>query len=142
MATRSRKEELRYRSYRKNADSEVCVFCALTSDSSQHIEEYKHFDIIKNIYGYSLWDSTGVEEHNMLVPKRHVASMADFNKGELQEFAQLLRDYEGQGYNLYARGRDSHMKSVIHQHTHLIKLNTKRKKFFMLVEKPYIRITF
>jgi hypothetical protein len=39
----------------------------------------------------------------------------------LKEYAQLIADFEAQGYSMYLRAPANTTKSVAHQHTHLIK---------------------
>ena len=139
-ATRSRKEEKEYKGYLKTKPN-TCPFCEIKTGSDQLIEETKHFKVVHNIFSYSLWDGQNVADHLMIVPKKHTASLADIPKDASAEFVQLLGSYEKKGYNIYARAPASVIKSVLHQHTHLIKPAGRPKKFVFLLRKPFIRIT-
>lgn len=76
----------------------------------------------------------------MIVPKQHTDRLSELPKNAMAEYTELLGNYENQGYNIYTRSPGSKIKSVIHQHTHLIKLNGRRIKFLLMTKKPYIRI--
>lgn len=141
-ATRSRKQEKVYAKYLQSRPKNApCQFCAINKSDDSFIESTKNFKVIRNIYGYSVWDSQEVTDHLMLLPIKHTDTLNDIGPKASEEFLKLLGTYEQNGYNVYARAPSSNMKSVIHQHTHLIKLNGKRKKLFMYLRKPYIRIT-
>lgn len=55
---------------------------------------------------------------------------------------KIYATYEAKGYNLYARGTGSRLRSVHHQHTHLIKIGSKGARAGFYARKPYINITF
>lgn len=139
-ATRSRREELAYATYLRSLASDVCVFCAIKKDSEQLIEQTKYFKVIKNIFGYSLWDGMAVEDHIMVTPKKHTDSLDDMTDAQKVEYVNVISRYEQQGYNVYARAPVSSAKSIVHQHTHLIKTTGRSKRFILLLRKPYIRI--
>lgn len=139
-ATRSRKEEIIYKKHLKS-QPQGCPFCRIEKGSDQLVEETKYFKIIRNIFSYSLWDGQRVADHLMLVPKKHIASIADIPKAAATEFIEILGRYEKKSYNVYARAPASVIKSVVHQHTHLIKPMGRPKKFVLLLRKPFIRIT-
>lgn len=143
MATRSRKENNTYKKYR-NSDTDFkngCVFCSYTNDSPSFVSETKSFKIIRNIFPYSVWDSQKVADHLMVVPKLHTDTLSDLKSHEAIEFVEIIASYESQGYNVYARAPKSKMKSVVHQHTHLIKPADAKTKLLLYIRKPYIRIT-
>lgn len=141
-ATRSRKEVKEYRKYQKNTPKPTgCVFCLIDKNSDQFISETKHFKVIRNIFGYSLWDSQRVEDHLMIVPKKHTDSLSKLPKEAAVEFVKIISEYEGKRYNVYARAPASVMKTVVHQHTHLIKPLGKPRRLIFLLRKPYIRFT-
>ncbi len=141
MATRSRKEEQKYALHRKTKSFKTeCSFCAIHPDEDQFVSQTKSFMIVKNIYPYTLWDSQGVEDHLLLIPKTHTNSLSSFDNEAALEYVKLLSEYEKAGYDISARGYKSNRKTVTHHHTHLIKLNRKTKKFIFLIRKPYIRI--
>lgn len=139
-ATRSRKEEIIYKKHLKS-QPKGCPFCRIEKGSDQLVEETKYFKIIRNIFSYSLWDGQNVADHLMLVPKKHTASIADIPKAAAAEFIEILGRYEKKSYNIYARAPASVIKSVVHQHTHLIKPVGRPKRFVLLLRKPFIRIT-
>jgi len=141
MATRSRKEMLKYRKYRKTLNpKDNCVFCSPKERGNRTVQETKNFWVLRNIFPYSHWDSQGVSDHLMIVPKVHIVSLSNLKSHEIIEYFELMSSYELQGYNIYARPPISSMKSVVHQHTHLIKLDGVSKKLFLYAKKPYIRI--
>ncbi len=141
-ATRSRKEE---KTYKKDLHANMrpgCPFCEISPKSEQFVEEGVAFHVIRNIYPYSLWDGQGVVDHLMVVPKKHTDTLSDIKAREKAEYVDIISKYEGQGYDIYARAPKSAAKSVFHQHTHIIKLDGRHRRFVLLMRKPYIRILF
>lgn len=137
--TRGRAAEKRYLEYRKTACSAGCVFCDLVKNGGEQVvKKTKHCLIIKNIFGYDIWDGCGVVEHLMLIPHRHTASLAKLSSNEKIDYMEQLSRFEAQGYSLYARSPGNVTKSVVHQHMHLIKVNNKRKKFLLYMRKPHV----
>ena len=141
-APRSRKEAITYLKYQANKQNSSWVFCEIDKNSPQLVAEGKYFKVIRNIFAYSLWDSQDVNDHLMLVPKKHVDSLAKLSSAAASEYVKLIRDYEQKGYNIYARTPVSLIKSVVHQHTHFIKTSGAPKKFVFMLRKPYIRLVF
>ena len=137
---RSRKAELRYRDYLKHHvhAKNICVFCDIEEGSSQIIKEYTLFRVITNAFPYTLWDSCTVTEHSMIVPIQHVQSMSKFTKQEFIEYDRIVAAYEKNGYDIYTRGASSSMKSIPHQHTHLIKTDNKKIKSLFYIDKPLV----
>ena len=141
-ATRSRREHKTYARYLQDRGSNTeCQFCAINKSSDQFVLETTHFKVIRNIFAYSVWDSHEVSDHLMVVPKTHTDTLKTLNAAAAKEYLDLISDHEQEGYNIYARAPGSNMKSVVHQHTHLIKLGKKRKNMVFILRKPYIRIT-
>lgn len=139
---RSRKENSQYNAYikiRKNSDYSICEFCEIHEKSSQFVKKTEYFKVIRNIFPYSIWDSRRVTDHLMLVPNEHTETLSTLSSSALQEYTILIAEYESAGYNIYARTPSSTMKSVPHQHTHLIKANGKRVKMLLHLDKPYLR---
>ena len=134
-ATRSGKEERTYHKYQKGQDKTICPFCV--SKDEELVAMAKHFKIIRNIFAYSLWDGQSVIDHLMIVPLKHVDSVAHFTEKMIPEYHKLLSKYESKGYNTYARTPVSKIKSVVHQHTHLIKTEGDSKNFIFLLRKPF-----
>jgi len=139
-SSRKRASQKAYVSHlaRKN---DSCDFCAFTKDSDQVVRSFRHFWIVENIFGYDEWDDNHVVEHLMIVPKRHVVSLGELSPKEAESFAKVLGTYESKGYSIYARAAQNIAKSVLHQHTHLIKLGSTRKKFKLYVRKPHLLIS-
>ncbi len=137
-ATRSRKEEKDYKAYLKTLPKGVCVFCEGLNEKL--VEDGELFKVIKNIFGYSLWDGQKVVDHLMITPKEHTDSIAHFTDEMVLEMHKLLSKYESEGYNVYARAPASKIKSVAHQHTHLIKTEGLPKSLVLLSRKPYFRV--
>jgi len=138
---RSRKETLVYRQYLKQLPADVCQFCAITPQSPVYIKEGKHFLIAKNLFPYSVWDESPVSDHLLLIPKHHTDHLAGLSDEAALEYMSWLTEYERQGYSSYARAPKVKTKSVVHQHTHLIKVKGKRKRLFMHIRKPYVRVS-
>lgn len=134
---RKRKNEKQYIQHRAGKTNE-CDFCEFDISMDQVRKEYKHFWIVKNLFSYDMWDQLDVVEHLMIVPKRHVDSIAHFLDAESKEYFKTLAEYEQEGYSMYARAPQNISKSVTHQHTHLIKLGNKKKKAVFYIKKPHI----
>lgn len=142
-AQRSTKEEHLYRKKRTDDKGrEDCDFCAMTEGHPQHVRETAHLRVIRNRTPYSLWDDQRVLDHLMVIPTRHTAKLGDFDSNEARELISLIDEYEEQGYCLYARALHSKVRSVVHQHTHLMKLDGKKRNFLLMARKPwYFRIS-
>ena len=134
---RRRKTEGVYNRYSKTLGNK-CQFCEFNLDVDQVIAESSHFWIVENIFGYDLWDSSEVESHLMLVPKRHIVALTELNAAEQKDFFRQLKPYEESHYSIYARAPANKRKSVVHQHTHLIKIDNKVKKLVFYLKKPHI----
>ena len=120
MGHRSSDTQAAYRKYRAEL-GEVCQFCEV--DLTNVRVEYPRFLVINNIFPYETWDGERVLEHLLLVPRKHSESLsvADDGAEALVEWAQIVHEYENAGFNIYARSANSSLKTVAHQHTHLIK---------------------
>lgn len=142
-ATRSTKEEHQYSRHRKSHHDSKCPFCQIEEGHKQYVEETDNLKVIHNRTPYSIWDGQGVVDHLMIVPKMHTDSLKDLGDDAAVEFMKLLSNYESRGYNVYARAPTSSVKSVVHQHTHLIKLDGHNKRFVLMLRKPYyIRLSW
>lgn len=140
-ATRSRKEEKIYKAYQKQRKTDTCSFCEINKSSDQYVDSTKYFKIIRNIFAYSIWDGQKVVDHLMITPIKHSDNLANMKPEEKIEYVDILAKYEALGYNVYARAPSSIIKSVVHQHTHLIKTEGESKKFVLLIRRPwYLRI--
>lgn len=142
-AQRSTKEEKRYSKHRKTNVSNACPFCDVNEDEPRYVEETKHLKVIRNTHPYSIWDGQGVTDHLMIIPKRHTDRLGELSAEGATEYIKLVDKYESMGYNLYARAPASTIKSVTHQHTHLIKPDHINRRFVFLLRKPfYIRLSY
>lgn len=139
---RSRAAEKRYLHQRKTTHSNGCAFCDLVKNGGdQVVKKTAHCLIIKNIFGYDIWDGCGVIEHLMIIPQQHTASLADLSHEERVDYMDQLAQFEAQNYSLYARSPGNITKSVTHQHMHLIKIDNRRKKFLLYLHRPHIRLS-
>lgn len=93
--------------------------------------------VISNRVSYDVFEMQNVEDHLMVIPKRHLESFAEFSDQERLDMMRIVSDHEGRGYHIFARGVGSVNRSVKHQHTHLIKLNNKKARLFLYSHKPY-----
>lgn len=143
MPSRSYKAEIHYRSKRKNTKKiPGCHFCNFDHDTKKHevVKVYDNFWLVKNIFPYDIWDDQGVEHHMLIVPKRHINSIGDMNEAEMLEYVEIVGLYDLEGYSVYARSSHNVVKSVVHQHTHLLKLDSKEISFMVYNKKPYTLI--
>lgn len=101
------------------------------------LEEHQLFWIVCNLFPYHIWDGSRTGEHLMIVPKRHVDSIAHFTNDEQLAYMQLLARYESAGYSIYLRAAASGRKTVAHQHTHLIQVG-QAIKTQVFIERPHI----
>ena len=139
---RKSQSERQYHAYRasKGVDwSKVCDFCDLAEHGGEQVvAETEHCLVIVNLFGYDVWDGYNVEQHFMVVPKRHVASISVLTSEERADYIDTMAQYEADGYSLYARAPGNSAKSVLHQHTHLIKSDDNHKKWLIYIQRPHI----
>lgn len=135
---RSRYFEKAYKKSKTSRTTSACQFCNVPS--SELVKEGEFFKIIINLFPYSFWDQSQVVEHLMIVPKRHIVSQIEYTDQERIEYMKLTAEYEEIGYNIYARAPLNSAKSVLHQHTHLIKTSSNLYKYIFFSKKPYIQI--
>lgn len=136
---RNRKYQKAYNAYRSGNPALGCQFCDFVNGGEQIQRTFQHFWVVINIFPYYIWDSSRVLEHLMLVPKRHVDSIADFDHDERLEYVAIMMEYESSGYNIYSRTHASGQKSVAHQHTHFIKIG-KQISSQVFLNKPHVNI--
>lgn len=77
----------------------------------------------------------------MVIPKRHVVSLSELTPDEKKSYVDVVGAYDDNGYSVYARAPKNIIKSVVHHHTHLLRLGHKRSKFILFLDKPLINIT-
>lgn len=135
---RTPKTQRRY--VRGGLGSKECPFCGINEKEPRKIyEETAHFYRVENIFGYDIWDGCVVSEHQLIVPKHHLLSLAEMTDEEGLDYLKLVLSAEANGYGVYTRGVDGPMKSVAHVHTHLIKLDPSRKiKLLFFIRKPHV----
>lgn len=122
-SSRTRAVDHAYQQYKQSrGDKDICDFCHLDTSASKLLADYPLFMVVTNAFPYATWDGGHLDEHIMLVPKRHVESIAQFTSREQLEFSRLLADYDQAGYSFYGRAAGSQYKSIPHQHVHLMKL--------------------
>jgi diadenosine tetraphosphate (Ap4A) HIT family hydrolase len=140
-AHRTRKETKQYTAHlRKNpAAQDVCEFCQMQPGHPQFVVQTTNFKVVRNLYPYSLWDDHGVVDHLMIIPKEHIHNLSGLSPAVAHEYLQLVAAYEQQGYNIYARAPQSKVRSIAHQHTHLIKSAEQKRKIIFFIRRPYIR---
>jgi ATP adenylyltransferase len=109
----------------RTEDASACVFCAALSTSSGQqlvVHEGTLAYVILNLYPYNAG-------HLMVVPKRHVATLALLERDELTEMALLTQlsekvlteAFQPQGINVGLNlGRPAGAGIVDHLHTHLV----------------------
>jgi diadenosine tetraphosphate (Ap4A) HIT family hydrolase len=132
--------------YAKQQRTAGCPFCEVDNPAlnpeRKVFKETKHATIIANIYPYELWEMVPVEEHLLLVPKRHVGTLTELNAEERADIMNLMCEYETHGYSVYARGVGNVNRSLPHQHTHLIKTNGPKARGSLYLDKPYVLFKF
>lgn len=138
---RTRRTEKVYKEYLANLTGDDCAFCPILEGHPQYVTATKSFKIIHNRFPYSFWDGQDVTDHLLVVPKTHTDSLASFTPEQAVEYLALISDYEKNGYHVYARAIKSVSRTIVHQHTHLIKGDGDAKHFALQVAKPHILIT-
>lgn len=129
-------------SYRKASKDKGCPFCDV-HDKDLIVEGLPTALVIRNIYPYDLWEFREVEEHFMVIPKRHVKSLNDLKPDEIKDVVDLISRYEEMNFNVYARAVESVQRTVpLHQHTHLIKTGTKQARGGLFLKKPYFLVKY
>jgi diadenosine tetraphosphate (Ap4A) HIT family hydrolase len=114
-----------------------CTFC-VSETRQKIIDENQTMFVIPNRVSYDLFEGLEIDEHMMIIPKRHIENMTDLTKDERRDFADMICKYEGKGYSFYGRGVGSIHRSVAHQHTHLLKMKPIKPRFYMYLRRPYL----
>lgn len=134
---RKRKRQKSYTKHLGQLNSKKCDFCTFSTNDKQIIKGYEYFWVVRNIFGYDIWDSYKVKKHLMIVPKRHVRDLGEFSLNETTEYMRLVKTYEKQGYSSFTRSYQAGSRSVAHSHTHLIKTGGKPLRGVMYLRKPH-----
>jgi diadenosine tetraphosphate (Ap4A) HIT family hydrolase len=140
MSNRTRRVEKSYRKYRSAPERVPCDFCIVKKGDYNFVSESPSFKVLHNIFPYALWDEQTVTDHLMIVPKQHIDSLKSLKPSQAAEYLAAISEYEHQGYSVYARAPGSLAKSIIHQHTHLIKTEGAPKRVVILIRKPHIML--
>jgi diadenosine tetraphosphate (Ap4A) HIT family hydrolase len=127
------------KAYEQNKKKPGCPFCD-AARREKLVYENEHLFVVHNLTKYDVWELHDVHEHLLVIPKRHVESLAELTDKEKSAVIDFIADYESRGYNVYARGVGFARRSVKHQHTHLIKADNKHPKFSLFIKKPYVLI--
>lgn len=90
-----------------------------------------------NLTQYDLWELYDVEDHLLVIPKRHIETLKELTNNERLDIMDQVAEYEANGYNVYARGVGFARRSVNHQHTHLIKVTNKKPRLAVFLQYPY-----
>lgn len=138
---RNRKKHKEFVKFFRASKQRGCDFCNLPSPGNEIVESTTHFWVIKNFFPYDVWDSSGVKDHLLVIPKRHIDSIGHFNPKEQAAYGKIIGKYDLQGYSAYARAAGNVIKSVPHQHTHLMALDNKPKQFLLYLKSPRFMIS-
>lgn len=103
----------------------ACEFCTFQNGHPQIIKDYGDLLVVRNKFPYKMWDNYFVNDQIMLIPKRHITSIAEFDSSEDQQFLTAVKDYESRDYCTYSRVPSAKSKSIAHLHIHFIKLSDK-----------------
>lgn len=96
-----------------------CPFCYL--GSREKVEQTATMVVLSNQYPYEYFDGRWVQQHYMIVPRRHLNRFSQFTQEEQQEYWSLLAQYQQAGYVSLTRADGDERRSVpLHLHTHLI----------------------
>lgn len=124
------------KAYRKRRDLSSCPFC-LPETLARAVYEGKHIYIVPNLTSYDLWEAQDVEDHLLIIPRRHVQSLSELDEKERLAVMDAAASHEAKGYSIYARGKGFINRSVQHQHTHLIKTSNKQPRILIYMQRPY-----
>lgn len=137
--SRARKSHKKYIKHRKYDPHKDCVFCSQDPSRLGKIhEDHKDCYVIENLFPYDIWDGCDVDDHLMVVPKKHTDSLSGLSKQAKSSIMEVVARYEARGYSIYARAPNNLTKSIVHQHTHLVKVGPRRKKILIYLYKPHL----
>ena len=125
-----------FHKYKSRQGSKSCPFCGQDTISSAIFENDLIY-IAPNLTQYDLWELHDVENHLLIIPKRHVETLSELSSAERLAIMDQAAKYEAMGYSVYARGFGFVKRSVKHQHTHLLKVTDKKPRFAIFIRSPY-----
>lgn len=137
---RTHQQVAKYQQYRRTRAAGVCEFCMFDEQPEQVVVTRERFWIVRNLFPYDIWDDRPVDEHLMIVPRRHIVSLAELDLDERRDYIDLIADYEQRGYNIYSRTDASPTKSVSHQHTHLIRVRDEPISALYYSNDPHVLV--
>jgi len=114
---RSIETQRAYNEFRKNGGNDTCPLCAKFNNSIS-----SNFLVVANDFPYERFEDFPVVEHLLLVSHRHIESLSELSKTELNQWATIIAQAEGDGYEVLARPSGAPTKSQYHLHTHLVKI--------------------
>jgi ATP adenylyltransferase len=122
----------------RSSEADACVFCVAQASAEAGaliVHEGRTAYVILNLFPYN-------SGHLMVVPRRHLARLADLTQDELVEMAELTRAaeqaltevYRPQGINVGMNlGRPAGAGVADHLHTHLVPRWTGDTNFMTIV---------
>ena len=122
--------------YKSRQLLEGCPFCDPATATSAVFEDDLIY-IVPNLTQYDLWELHEVEDHLLIIPKRHAETLNELTASERLAIMDQAAIYESKGYSIYARGVGFIKRSVKHQHTHLIKVTNKKPRIAIYLQRPY-----
>lgn len=114
-----------------------CQFC-LDEVPQSIVDEAEHFYVTNNRVPYDYFEGIPVLDHLMVIPRRHIITIADMSDAEKIEYVTLLGKYESKDYAVFSRAVDSATRSVEHVHTHLLEIPGKRVAWQLYIGRPYL----
>lgn len=121
---RSAADAAAYKKFRAETPEGVCAFCDHIDRHCDIIATYRAFFLVRNRFPYVHWENQTVASHLMIIPKQHVLSLSELTPTEVDEWATLCAEFEGKDHTIFSRSPGDKSRSVAHQHTHLIKLQS------------------
>jgi diadenosine tetraphosphate (Ap4A) HIT family hydrolase len=112
-------DRLRERLYEEYGDNAPCPFC--DTDDRVVIDAAETMVVYRNDFPYEYLDGQLIQEHLLLVPRRHLGLLRDFTREERDDYWELLATYHQAGYSSLTRSAtDTHRSVPLHLHTHLL----------------------
>ena len=127
----SKRKDSYYQKHPKDGD---CQFCKMPDNKV--IKQIGKFIVIRNMFGYDIFDMCEVTDHLMIIPVNHIDNLTTLSKQERLDFLDIMDDYEKAGYNVFFREPQSAIRTVDHHHTHLLKLG-KEINHLTFTREPY-----
>lgn len=100
-------------------DAPPCPFC-YDLDSRNIIKKSGTMLLLQNDFPYDYYNGRAVTEHQLLLPRRHIATMKEFTPEEVADYWRILSDASLHGYgSMTASAHDDERTVPHHLHTHL-----------------------